>query len=159
MALGSSVSALITWSGSICGWNLRIAIVNSDDWNSRRARSGDVAHRIPDHDRRGDLTVGARDGSPQEFRMGLSQPEGIRPTDGHEAVRQPERVEQPDRQPFELVGAHRQPTTEGAELVERRFEARERPRAISDMGCVIFDEFLDEPVYFGCRELAALGFE
>ncbi len=91
-----------------------------------------------------DVAAGARDRSPQQFRIGLLQAKGVGAANGGEPRGQAERIEQPQREPFELVRAHRQAAAGCAEGVERSFEPGERPRTIRDMGGIMLDEFLDQ---------------
>ena len=71
------------------------------------------------------VAAGARDGPPQDLRIGLLHAERVLAADRGEALRKAERVEQPQRQPFELVGADREAAAARGQLVERRLEARE----------------------------------
>ena len=131
-------------------------MVDGNDRNSCRAGGSDVADGVPDHDRVTGLAAGTRDRPPQQVRMGLLQPERVRPANGGEAIGQAKRVKEPHREPFEFVGADRKTAAAGGELVERRFEAGERSRAGGDMRGVVVDEAFDEPIDCGRVELAPL---
>src|SRR5262245_63730616 len=98
-------------------------MVDGEDWNSCRAGGRDVADGIPDHDGVSGIAAGTRDGPPQQVRMGLLQPERVRPANGGEAICESKRVKEPHREPLELVGADRKTAAAGGELVERCFEA------------------------------------
>ena len=67
-----------------------------------------------------------------------------------------QRVEEPLREPFELVGAHRQPMARRRQAVEHRFNAGKRPRAVGDMLGIVGDEGGVEGVDVGGRGVAAL---
>ena len=107
----------------------------------------------------GRLAPGARDGLAQEIGIGFFQPERVRAANRHETLRQPECIEQPHRQPFQLVGADRQAAAAGAEFIECGFETWERTGTIGDMRGVMGDELLDQPIHFRRGELAAFGFQ
>ena len=59
-----------------------------------------------------------------------------------------ERSSRRTRQPFQLVGADREPVALGRQPVERRLEPRERPRAVGDVVGIVRDEIGEEPVHF-----------
>src|SRR5262249_55204368 len=106
-----------------CDRVLGIAVIDGDHGNACRARGGDVAAGIADHHRMAYVAAGAQDRSPQELRIGLLQAKGVRATNGGKALGEAERIEQPQRQPFQFVGADRKPTAGGAQLVEGGFQA------------------------------------
>ena len=51
------------------------------------------------------------------------------------------------RQPFQLVGAHRQAVAVGRQPVERRLKLRERPRAVVDMRGIVPVSYTHLDVY------------
>src|SRR5262249_56152236 len=116
------------------------------DWKSCGAGGSDVADGIPDHDGVTGIAAGTRDRSPQQVRMGLLQPERVRPANGGEAICEAKRVKQPHREPLELVGADRKTAAAGGELVERCFEAGERSGAVGDVRGIVLNEVFDEAV-------------
>src|SRR5262245_38512892 len=128
-------------------------MVDGNDWNSCRAGGSDVADGIPDHDGVTGIAAGTRDRAPQQVRMGLLQPERVRPANGGEAICEAKRVKQPHREPLELVGADRKTAAAGGELVERCFEAGERSGAVGDVRGIVLNEVFDEAVDPGGVEL------
>ena len=55
-------------------------------------------------------------------------------------------VEQPLRQPFQLVGAHREAAALRRKLIEGGFQPLERPRGVRNVGGVIVNEIAHEAV-------------
>ena len=86
-----------------------VAEVHRDHRDRGRAGGVNVGFGIADHDRPAGLAAGAPNGLPKNFRVGLLHAERILSADRGKALRQLERLQQPDRQPFELVGADRKP--------------------------------------------------
>ena len=67
-----------------------------------------------------------------------------------------QRLEEALRQPFELVGAYRQPITLPGQSVERRFEVRERTRAVGNVLSIIRHERFVQTIDVGRRALASI---
>ena len=109
------------------------------------ARNPDIGSGVADHDRRGKRAAGARDGLAQDGRIGLGDAERIGAANRRKPRTQSEPVEQQFRQPLQFVGADRETKSLRGEIVERAFEAFERPRGVGDMGGIIIDEVGGEP--------------
>ena len=108
--------------------------------------------------RRG-LAAGALDGKPQHLRIGLLHAERILAANRGEMPGQLQRVQEPDREPFELVGADRETMALAGQVLERRFKLWKRPRVVGDMRGVMFDERGEHPIELGFRTDPALGGE
>ena len=103
--------------------------------------------------------AGARDRAPQHFRVRFLQPERVSAADGGEPLGERQCVEEAHRQPFELVGADRQPAATRGERVQRGLEPGKWPRLIRDVRGVVVDEVAHHPVDLDHVERAALRFQ
>ena len=137
--------------------DLGIAVVYADDRDACPAGGRNVAQGVADHHRAPRVAGGADDRAAQQFRVRLLYSEGVGSADGDEAVRETERIEEPPRQAFELVRAHREPVSVSGECVEGRLEAGKRPRLIRDVLGIVGDEVPDQSVELAGGKLAALG--
>ena len=119
----------------------------------------DIRPGIADHDGGGDGPAGFRHRLAQDDRVRLGDAEGISAADRGESGRQFEPVQQPARQPFQLVGADRQSIAPPGQVVERRFQSLEGTGFVRDVVRVIGDEILGELRHFFRRDLPVLDFE
>ena len=90
---------------------------------------------------------------------GLETPNVSAPQIAENRRAQAELVEQPLRQPFQLVGAHREAIALRRELIEGGFQPLERPRGVGDVGGVIVDEILRQAVDVADAHRAAFQLE
>ena len=134
-----------------------VAERDRDHRHIRRARGPHIGHGIADHDGARYVAAGAPDGQPQDFRIGFLHAESILAANGREIVAELERIEELNRQPFELVGADRKPAALGGEPLKDGLEMRERARAIGNVRAVMGDKSAEHAVELGGRHVAALG--
>jgi hypothetical protein len=138
---------------------LRIAVVDRDHRNVCRFPHGDVANGVSYHDRPTRRSAGLPDRTSQQLGIRLLQPKRVSAANCNEPVRQPQRIKKAPRQPFKLVGAHRQAATALRKLIERSFEPGKRPRTVGNVGGIMLDEVSHQLVYFCRGEAAPLGSE
>jgi ribose 5-phosphate isomerase A len=120
--------------------DIAVAEVYGDHGHGGSARGIDVRSGIADHDRPSRFAAGPPHGASKYFRVGLFYAERIRPADSGEMLRKLERLQKPDRQPFELVGAHGKPVAGGGETVQRGLQVRKRLGTVGNMRGVTGDE-------------------
>ena len=121
--------------------DLGIAEIDGDYRNTSSAGHIDVVRGIPDHDGAVRLTARPFERPAQQLRVGLFQPERVGAANGREAFREAERIEQPHRQPFELVGAYDQRQTAAPAISSSAASSPgERPRAVGDVRRIMLDE-------------------
>ena len=90
---------------------------------------------------------------------GLETPNVSAPQIAENRPAQPKFVEQPLRQPFQLVGAHCEAIALRREVIEGGFQPLERPRGVGDVGGVIVDEIPGQAVDVADTHRAAFEFE
>ena len=105
MAAGSSKRADDPVWLQACDRHVRVAEVDRNDRYARRAGGADVGPGIADHDGAIRLAAGAPNGLAKNLRVGFLHAERVLAANRGKMLRQVERFQEPQRQPFELVGA------------------------------------------------------
>lgn len=99
--------------------HVRVAETDPDHWHPGATGHADIGSGVADHDAGFDLTAGARHGLAENGRIGLLDAKSVRAADRREPAAQVELVQEPLRQPFQLVRADSETMALGREQVER----------------------------------------
>ena len=139
--------------------NFGVAERDADDGNPGATGDPDIRAGIAHHDRGGYLPAGAGHGLAQDAGVRLGNPERIGAANGGKSRAQVQPVQQALRQPFELVGANRQPVSEAGKIIQRALDALERPGRIRDVLGIMADEVVGQAADVGRAGVAALQFQ
>jgi hypothetical protein len=134
-----------------------IAEIYRDNWHAGRARGVHVGRRIPDHDSVLRIPAGAHDGRAEHLRVGLLNAESVLTAYRGETPAQPELLQKAKGEPFELVGAYREPVTGAGESSEHRLDRGEGAGAVCDVFGIMGDESSVKLIHTRRRAVPSFG--